>query len=174
MEATGCPRQPASGVESRSMSRRLAPVAAAALVALGAAGAAAQAPPIDLSPFYHAVTAGAGARAWGMAGAQVALSDSAEAVTWNPAAAAALPRPSALAVFSGDQLTGEYDDVRFALTSGPTGSITPGPTTASLSRLQALPLPSCANSPNRFSPSSGPTAALLNVTLLPAMPTQRA
>ena len=119
------------------MLRLLAPIAAAMLV-LAARGAAAQTPPVDLSSFYHALTTGVGARAWGMGGTQIALADAAEASTWNPAAPAGINRPAALGVLSGDRLTGEYDPVRFTLSSGPTGSITPGPTTASASRLQAL------------------------------------
>jgi len=119
------------------MLRLLAPIAAAMLV-LAARGTAAQTPPVDLSSFYHALTTGVGARAWGMGGTQIALADAAEAATWNPAAPAGTDRPAVLGVLSGDRLTGKYDPVRFALPSGPTGSITPGPTTASASRLQAL------------------------------------
>ena len=105
---------------------------------LAAGGAAAQTPSVDLSSFYHALATGAGARAWGMGGTQIALADAPEASTWNPAASAGNDRPATFAVLSGGRLTGDDDPLRYALTSGHTGSITPGQTTASVSRLDAL------------------------------------
>jgi len=102
-----------------------------ALLVFAARGAAAQTPPVDLSSFYHALATGVGARAWGMGGTQIALADSAEASTWNPAADAGLDRPSTFVVLSGDRLTGEYDPVFNTVPSGPPFSITPGQTTAS-------------------------------------------
>ena len=80
-----------------------------AIIMLAAGGAAAQTPPVDLSSFYHALATGVGARAWGMGGTQIALADSPEASTWNPAAAAGTDRPAAFGVLSGDRLTGDDD-----------------------------------------------------------------
>jgi hypothetical protein len=105
---------------------------------LAARGVAAQAPPVDLSSFYHALATGVGARAWAMGGTGIALADALEDTTWNPAASGDLRRPVAHVVFAGDRLTGDVDAIRYGLSNGPNGTISPGETSASGSRIHAL------------------------------------
>jgi len=93
--------------------------------------AAAQGGRIDESPLYNRLATGAGARAWGMAGAQIAVPGEGEAITWNPAAIGTLGRPHLSFSFSGDRLAGDLTPTTYRSPSGQRvglidiGSITP-------------------------------------------------
>ena len=93
--------------------------------------AAAQGGRIDESPLYNRLATGAGARAWGMGGAQIAVPGEGEAITWNPATIGTLGRPHVSFSFSGDRLAGDLAPTTYRSPSGQRvglvdiGSITP-------------------------------------------------
>jgi len=99
------------------MARRVLPALVLALC-FPAAHAAAQTGRVDESPLYNRLATGAGARAWGMGGAQIAVPGEGEAITWNPATIGTLGRPHVSFSFSGDRLAGDLTPTTYRSPSG--------------------------------------------------------
>jgi len=83
------------------------------LVPAVATSAAAQAGQVDQSSFSHTLAAGAGARAWGMGGAQIAVTGDTDSVTWNPAGLARVVRPAFTVSFSTDRVNGTVPEILY-------------------------------------------------------------